>query len=148
MTPGDRVLTIELDPHLLGCIDELVAIGGCGDSREAVCGYLIRRGLDDLLRAGVLKPIRSSPMPKPADFAAAIAGGLSKEPASAADPYYYSRGEGAWAVRGPNGFHLEPPGLDKSVAYVIAKLLSGQLGEALAMLRDLPRLPGDRKFGT
>jgi hypothetical protein len=58
------------------------------------------------------------------------------------DPYYYARehdGSG-WSVRGPNGFviKLTEGALDKSIAYIIAKLLSGELADALAMLRDLP----------
>jgi len=58
------------------------------------------------------------------------------------DPYYYARehdGSG-WSVRGPNGFVIKliEGALDKNIAYIIAKLLSGELTDALAMLRDLP----------
>lgn len=59
----------------------------------------------------------------------------------APDPYYYSRdhdkGPGMWCVRGPDGFEMTVPGLDKSVAYIIGKLLSGKLEEADQMLHDL-----------
>ena len=63
------------------------------------------------------------------------------------DPYYYCRehdGSG-WSVRGPNGFCIKKADgpLDKNVAYIIAKLLSDQPADALALLRDVVRfLPG------
>lgn len=67
------------------------------------------------------------------------------------DPYYYARehdGSG-WSVRGPDNFCLklsvEHP-LDKSVAYVIAKILSGDLVSALAMLADYAMLLHDPKL--
>jgi hypothetical protein len=57
------------------------------------------------------------------------------------DAYYYARdheaGPGAWCVRGPDGFKMTVPGLDKSAAYVIAKVLSGEYGDAAAMLDGL-----------
>ena len=56
-----------------------------------------------------------------------------------ADPYYYARdhdrGPGAWCVRGPKGFRIEVE--DKNVAYIIAKLLSGDLAAAKRLLNDL-----------
>jgi hypothetical protein len=63
------------------------------------------------------------------------------------DPYYYARehdGSG-WSVRGPNGFALKMPPdqpLDKNIAFIIAKLLSGKLGPAESLLRDLVWLHG------
>ena len=60
------------------------------------------------------------------------------------DDYYYARkhddGPGAWCVRGPNGFEMTIPGLDKSVAYVIGKVLSGQFTDAREMLQSLERI--------
>jgi hypothetical protein len=37
-------------------ISALIDIGSYGNSDSEVAAYLIQRGLDDLLRAGVLKP--------------------------------------------------------------------------------------------
>lgn len=57
------------------------------------------------------------------------------------DPYHYARdhaaGPGAWCVYGPNGFKMTTPNLDKSVAYIIGKLLSGQYEDAARMLNDI-----------
>lgn len=54
------------------------------------------------------------------------------------DPYHYARdhdqGPGAWCVYGPIGFKMTVPNLDKSTAYIIGKLLSGQNKEAAEML--------------
>jgi hypothetical protein len=54
------------------------------------------------------------------------------------DPYFYARhhdsGPGAWCVRGPNDFEMRVPKLDKSIAYIIGKLLSGRWVEAKQML--------------
>lgn len=54
------------------------------------------------------------------------------------DDYYYARdhdlGPGAWCVRGPNGFHMTIQNLDKGVAYVIGKMLSGKYSDAKKML--------------
>jgi hypothetical protein len=64
------------------------------------------------------------------------------------DPYYYCRehdGSG-WSVRGPDGFVIKTSTdkpLDKSVAYIIAKLLSGDLVSALFMLTDYAMLLRD-----
>lgn len=60
----------------------------------------------------------------------------------ALDPYWYARehdGSG-WSVRGPDGFVIKKPDgpLDKNVAYIIAKMLSGKFADALDLLRDLP----------
>jgi hypothetical protein len=59
------------------------------------------------------------------------------------DKYYYARkhsdGPGAWCVLGPNGFEMSVPGLDKSVAYVISRVLSGEFGDAIEMLQSLKR---------
>jgi len=57
-----------------------------------------------------------------------------------ADPYYFRRehdGSG-WSVCGPGGFILKKTDgpLDKNIAYIIAKLPSNQLSDALASLRD------------
>lgn len=61
------------------------------------------------------------------------------------DAYWYARehdGSG-WSVRGPDNFCLklsvEHP-LDKSEAYIIAKILSGDLTSALVMLTDYAKL--------
>jgi hypothetical protein len=55
------------------------------------------------------------------------------------DPYWYARehdGSG-WSVRGPDGFEIKVlAGMDKNVAYVIAKLLSGKYDDADALLHD------------
>jgi len=60
------------------------------------------------------------------------------------DPYYYARdhdaGPGAWCVCGPNGFQFTVPGLDKCVAYVIGKVLSGKYTDAQFMLTTLTAL--------
>jgi len=57
------------------------------------------------------------------------------------DPYYYSRdhdaGPGCWCVRGPDGFRLVVPGLDKTVAAIIGKLLSERFADALPMVEVL-----------
>jgi hypothetical protein len=59
----------------------------------------------------------------------------------AEDAYYYARnhdaGPGQWCVRGPNGFQMYLPDLDKNVAYIIGKLLSGNWNDARRMLDDL-----------
>lgn len=63
------------------------------------------------------------------------------------DPYWYARehdGSG-WSVRGPGDFCIKKADgpMDKNVAYIIAKLLSDQPADALALLRDVgPFLPG------
>jgi hypothetical protein len=55
------------------------------------------------------------------------------------DPYYYARdhdrGPGAWCIRGPNGFQIDAP--DKSVAYIIGKLLSGRYADAKSLLDSI-----------
>jgi hypothetical protein len=66
------------------------------------------------------------------------------------DPYYYARehdGSG-WSVRGPEGFVFKKTDgpLDKSVAYIIAKLLSDKFNDAFAMLRDLPAPRSDEGY--
>lgn len=59
-----------------------------------------------------------------------------------AESYYYCRehdGSG-WSVRGPDGFELKmPPSqpLDKSVAYIISRLLNGNYHDASLMLVGL-----------
>jgi hypothetical protein len=59
------------------------------------------------------------------------------------DPYFYARHDGRWVVCGPapdrniyGEVVLDVPALDKSVAYIIAKLLSGQFRDADRMLHD------------
>jgi hypothetical protein len=46
------------------------------------------------------------------------------------NPYYYARddhnGRRAWFVRGPDHFEMTIPDLDKNIACIIAKLLSGE----------------------
>lgn len=60
------------------------------------------------------------------------------------DAYYYARdhenGAGAWCVRGPDGFEMKVPSIDKCQAYVIGKVLSGRYGDAIEMLRTLQEL--------
>lgn len=63
------------------------------------------------------------------------------------DPYWYARehdGSG-WSVRGPDGFALKMPPdrpLDKNIAFVIAKLLSGKITDADMLLHDLVKFIG------
>lgn len=59
--------------------------------------------------------------------------------AAGLDPFSYARdhagGPGAWCVVGPNGFKV-PVG-EKSVAYMVGKLLSGKTEEAERMAKNL-----------
>jgi hypothetical protein len=59
------------------------------------------------------------------------------------DEYSYARdhnaGPGAWCVIGPDGFKMVAPQLDKSVAFIIGKLLSRDYAAAKGMLDDLAR---------
>jgi hypothetical protein len=63
------------------------------------------------------------------------------------DPYHYARdhdaGPGMWCVYGPGDFKMTVPGLQKSVAFIIGKLLSKDYAAAKQMLDDL--MPDDGK---
>lgn len=50
---SDPLLSVEVG-CLRDSLDDLVAMGHLGPDREAVCGYLLMRGIDDLVRSGVL----------------------------------------------------------------------------------------------
>lgn len=86
----------------------------------------------------------------------ATAGGVTKPPTQdlmgsemeELDPYYYARdheqGPGSWCVRGPNKFEFTIPKLDKGIAYIIGKLLSGKWEDAKSMLDSLVRLKSNQ----
>ena len=45
-----------ISAQMAGFIEDLIQIGSYGNNDSEVAAYLIQRALDDLLRAGVLKP--------------------------------------------------------------------------------------------
>lgn len=64
--------TVKVHPtvstQIVDFFSDLIAIGTYGNSDAEVAAYLIQRGIDDLLRAGVLKPKpkpANQPTPKP-----------------------------------------------------------------------------------
>lgn len=62
----------------------------------------------------------------------------SRSSSIAEDPYHYARdhdrGPGAWCVRGPNEFKVTCD--EKNCAYMLGKLLSGQVEDAAKMARS------------
>ena len=58
------------------------------------------------------------------------------------DSHYYAKdyATGAWCVRGDDGLYLSVSNMDKNIAYIIGKLLSGKLEDAKSLLDSCVRL--------
>jgi hypothetical protein len=54
------------------------------------------------------------------------------------DPFYYAKArDGGWCVRGPKDFECAVG--DKNLAYILGKILSGNIPDAVKMAEDFVR---------
>lgn len=122
-----------LDPDSpgLGPIDRsFISVGTLTEAREMLDGVVSLRVLAICRAEGWLKRFA------PATCGSVFRFFLHRLPR----PYYssrdHSRGAGAWCVRGPNGYELSSPGLERTVSIIIASLLSGNSFSAKRELDD------------